>query len=299
MTVEVRDLLLPEQSLRVLLSDTLSTALKAWHDHWAGSTSIPPSLLLMDHEKLEVGGDGRSWRPDELALQGAVWWSEQADTLPRLAAMLLGRALPLDSASGADDWALDAATQALADLERRCIQALGPTAERDAAIPGQLYTTAPGRKVRDWLRPYTGAVVMDLAALGVRCLMAPQAYAGLRGGAPAPAAASPDLSPLSGLLADRPVRLSLELGAIDVTIDDLTALRQGDVVRFPAQLAVPLSARLLPAGAAPLVGSAAAVQAVLAADLGRLDDRLAIQLALPARAPASPSNSNAQKSALS
>ena len=291
MASEVRDLLFPAQSLRASVVDTLSAALGAWHAHWA-AVQAAALLVLQDPEVLQDEGDAAGWQPDAHAASETVWWQQQADALPRVAGMLLGREVAPEGPGCARDWALDVAVQALADLQQRFLQALGCDPLGGPGTVGRLYG-GEAASAGEWLRPYTGALVVDIAELGLRCLLTPKAYAAVD--ARQAAAASlprPHLTALPALLGSHPVRLSLALGVIDVTVEDLMALREGDVVRFPALLADPLHAHLepaAPAGATSANGSAPG-RAALAVDLGQLGDHIAIQLVGPAKAPAQPSN---------
>lgn len=289
MTGEVRDLLLPAQSLRASVSEALTAALGAWRAHWVPDQATA-AFVLRDPDASDLAGDVPGWQPDAQAASAALWWQQQADAPSRVAGMLLGRDVPPEGLGGSGDWALDVAAQALTDLQRRVLQALGCSPVDGPGNAGRLYGV-DAASAADWLRPYTGALVADMAALGLRCLLTPEACAVFDARQAAASSPRPDLTALPALLGSHPVRLSLALGVIDVTVEDLMALREGDVVRFPALLAEPLQAGLEPTildATTPANGSTPG-RAVLAVDLGQLGDHLAIQLVGPAKAPAQPS----------
>lgn len=280
MTGMVRDLAWVPHSQRSALQRALEQAVDLWHRHWvADRTGAAASCLVREADD----GLDADWQADPDVSRNKVWWRHDPETRGRVAAMLMGRDSAQDASAG-EDWALAIVDDALLDLRARVSQALGLNTLEAQGASGQLYEASPGSDGwQGWLRPYAGGLIAEIQPAGLQCLMASNAYARFQAADHAAAVKDATIVPMGHWLKPARIGLSLELGTIDVTVSDLSALRIGDVVRFPARLEEPLSARITPsATCAPASGhappGAADLTLTLAGDLGHLGDHVALRL---------------------
>jgi flagellar motor switch/type III secretory pathway protein FliN len=260
-TAEIRDLCLLSattcQQLQSALQARVADVVKPW---------VPAAAL--NHFDLGISAldplahAGIDWQcsDDGLASVSSNVWQAHAGDAAQLLAHLLVSA-DAEQAMPAHDWSLGAAEQLITQLNA-CLGQVSSAASPSMGYPSSQLATA--------LMPFSGAVVLDMSALGMRWLLLHSTYQNcLQSAAPSKANEKPAPLSAAGLVSDQHLTLEVGLGQVDISVAELMGLQVGDVVRFPALLDTPLAAEIV--SAHPSV-------CLLKVELGQRQSRLAVKV---------------------
>lgn len=228
----VRELSFPGQRDRVALQRMLVDICQAWWTQWAVSGPATPVMGADGVAVREPGADdfALAWAPVQPQDPG-LWISVDPDRDERWRALLLGEPGAAAHAGGGATagWATDVVDSAHQDLATRLSTHLGLDRGVSAAVSSLEQAQAP----------YAGTLLVSIDAMGLRLLIDAVHHCRVANASP-PAPVPATLSPLTTVLRDRTVGLALSLGETQATVEDLTVLREGDVIRFPTLLKDPL-----------------------------------------------------------
>lgn len=250
---KIRDLFLVREGERQALERKAREVVKAWASEWLPDTTTwAPQLETACATEASLHAPHDNWFAQGAAgvHEAQAWSAAVSDaTVPRLAAMLLGREshTPLSDT----DWAMQSAKVALNDLHARM---LGAPLTGSASKPD--------------LQRLSGAVMVCERSLGLTWVWSRSAYAPMANKATALPPAQATAALTAGLGAQR-VQVSAGLGEVEIDMSELMALQMGDVIRFPSKLKGPI---LVDIGAPGHAKHAAQAQ------LGQRDGHVAIKL---------------------
>lgn len=259
-TAEIRDICLLSattcQQLQSALQARVADVIKPW---------VPAAAL--NHFDLCVSAldplahAGIDWQCTDglVTVSSNVWQTHAGDAVQLLARLLVSA--DAEQAVPAHDWSLGAAEQLITQLNA-CLGQVSSTPPPSMGYPSSPLATA--------LMPFSGAVVLDMSALGLRWLLPHATYQNcLQSAAPSKANEKPAPLSAAGLVSDQHLTLEVGLGQVDITVAELMGLQVGDVVRFPALLDTPLAAEIV---------SAHAPVSLLKVELGQRQSRLAVKV---------------------